>query len=135
MSHHGRTPGIPGKHAGENPLMATGLSAERAARNEAVFRRANERIEQRLDDLSLADGRSPFLCECDDPLCTHPVRLTAAEYEAVRAHPTRFLVVSGHQAAHADTVGRHDQYDVIEKHGTAGDIAAALDPRSDGAGP
>src|SRR4051794_22617908 len=103
--------------------MASGLSAERAARNEAAFRRANEHIEQRLDELSLLDGRSPFLCECDNPLCTDPVRLTVEEYESVRAHPTRFVVAHGHSGPDTQTVQRGEHYQVIEKHGAAGEVA------------
>jgi hypothetical protein len=110
--------------------MGTGIGAERAARNEAAFRRANERIEQRLDDLSLRDGRSPFLCECDNPLCTDPVRLTVAQYESVRAHPTRFVVAPGHGGPGTETVARGEHYEVIEKHGAAGAEAARLDPRN-----
>ncbi|MBE2317660.1 hypothetical protein DVA67_016885 [Solirubrobacter sp. CPCC 204708] len=112
--------------------MASQLSAERAARNESVFRNANERIEQRLGELSLLDGRSPFLCECEDPLCASPVRLSAEEYEAVRAHPQRFIVVPGHGAGEAK-VTRSEGYDIIEKHGAEGRVAADLDPRQGGA--
>lgn len=110
--------------------MPSELSTERAARNEAVFRSANERIARRLDDLSVLDGRSPFLCECDNPLCTEPVRLTLEQYEAVRAHPARFVVASGHRSAGTQVVTRAGHYEVIEKHGRAGEIAAALDPRA-----
>src|SRR5829696_6004974 len=109
--------------------MASGTSAERAARNESVFRSANERIEQRIEDLSLSNGRSPFLCECEDPLCTQPVRLSAEHYQAVRAHPTRFIIASGHPVGDADLIDHHDGYDVIEKRGTEGEVAAALHPR------
>jgi hypothetical protein len=121
--------GVPDKRGGEHSDMTSGLSAERAARNESVFRDANERIERRLDELSLRDGRSPFLCECEDPLCAQPVRLTVEEYEAVRAHPRRFLVATAHSGAGTKTIERHDGFDVIEKLGTEGTVAAALDPR------
>jgi hypothetical protein len=117
------------KGGGENPDMASGLSAERAARNESVFRNANERIEQRVEELSLSNGRSPFLCECEDPLCSQAVRLTAAEYEAVRAQPTRFVVAGGHPIGDADVVTDCGDYRVIEKRGTEGAVAAELDPR------
>lgn len=110
--------------------MATEPSAERAARNASVFREANERIEQRLDELSERDGRSPFLCECEDPFCARVVRLTVEEYEAVRAHPRRFFVARPHVVTDAEVVERHAEHDVIEKHGTEGDVAAALDPRA-----
>ena len=110
--------------------MATPLSAERAARNESVFRDANERIEQRLDELSLLEGRSPFLCECEDPLCAQPVRLTPRQYEAVRAHSRHFFVACGHAVGgETRVIERHDEYDVVEKRGAEGVIAEELDPR------
>lgn len=109
--------------------MASHLSAERAARNEAVFRKANEGIEQRLDELSLLDGRSPFLCECEDPLCMAPVRLTVEEYEAVRAHSARFLLARGHTFSDGVVVEHHEDCDVVEKQGIEGEVATALDPR------
>lgn len=117
------------KPGGEHSDMASPLSAERAARNESVFRNANERIEQRLEDLSRLDGRSPFLCECEDPLCAEPVRLTAGEYETVRAHPPRFVVLRGHPAGDAHVVASEETFDVVEKQGAEGATAAELDPR------
>jgi hypothetical protein len=107
----------------------TGLSAERAARNESVFRDANERIEERLEELSLSDDRSPFLCECENPLCTQPVRLTAEEYEAVRAHPDRFVVATDHTIEDADMITRSDEFQVIQKRGAEASLAAQLDRR------
>jgi hypothetical protein len=109
-----------------------GLSAERAARNESVFRDANERIEQRLGELSLSDDRSPFLCECENPLCTRPVRLTAEEYEAVRAHPDRFVIATDHTVDDADVVTRSDGFQVVQKRDAEASVAAQLDPRRDG---
>ena|SRR5690349_3842279 len=106
-----------------------GLSAERAARNEAVFRDANERIEQRLAELSLSDGRSPFLCECESPLCTRPLRLSAEQYEAVRQHPDRFIVATDHTIDDADVIARHDEFVVVRKRGVEAAVATRLDPR------
>jgi len=81
----------------------------------------------------LSNGRSPFLCECEDPLCTQAVRLTAEQYQAVRAHPTRFIVAHGHPSGDADVIAKHDEYAIIEKRGTEGTVAAALHPRKQGA--
>jgi hypothetical protein len=122
------------KRLGKDADMS-GLSAERAARNESVFRDANERIEARLGELSLSDGRSPFLCECEDPVCTRPVRLTAAQYEAVRKHPDRFIIASAHMVDSADVISRHDGFQVIVKRGAEGSAAARLDPRQQSGAP
>src|SRR3954451_12301622 len=108
-----------------------GLSAERAARNESVFSDANERIEERLEELSLSDDRSPFLCECENPLCTQPVRLTAEEYEAVRASPDRFIVATDHTIEDADVITRSVEFQVIQKRVVEASVAARLDARRD----
>ena len=105
-------------------------SVERAARNEAVFRDANELIERKLSDLSLVEGRSPFVCECDDPGCTDIVRLTLAEYEHVRSNPVWFLIAPGHPVVAGEIVSRDERFEVVEKQGRAAEIAEQRDPRS-----
>ena len=95
-----------------------------------MFRDANECIEARLGELSLEDDRSPFLCECEDPGCRQVLRLTIDEYEAVRAHPRRFIVAPDHPTGHARVVERHEGFVIIEKLGEAGETAEELDPRS-----
>jgi hypothetical protein len=60
--------------------------------------------------------------------------LTVAEYESVRARPNRFVVAVRHGDSDGQIVGTHDEFLVIEKHGSQGEIAAELDPRQE-AGP
>ncbi len=56
------------------------LWEERAARNEALFREVNERVEDLHD--SLASGSSAdFVCECADDTCTQRITLPIATYE------------------------------------------------------
>jgi hypothetical protein len=38
-------------------------------------------------------------CECGQPSCTAEIVVSLREYEAVRQHPTRFLVEEGHDVA------------------------------------
>jgi hypothetical protein len=59
------------------------------------------------------------------------LRLSREEYEAVRAHPRRFLIVPGHTFAHGRVVQRTERFAVIEKVGDAGELAEELDPRRD----
>jgi hypothetical protein len=104
---------------------------QRMAKNEALFREVNERIEAinvRLGEVSESD----FICECGDDGCTKPVRLTLAEYEAVRSHPARFAIVTGHEQIDVErVVEEHGRYAVVEKlPGPPGDIARDRDPRS-----
>ena len=104
---------------------------ERIARNDAIFRSANEELRRSADELDI-EGMLPFLCECGEPTCTTVTQLTRGEYEAVRAGPRHFLNVPGHEVVAkgiARVVARHDRYVVVEKTGKAGDIADELDTR------
>jgi hypothetical protein len=106
------------------------VDAERIARNDATFRKANESIAGAARQL-VPDDRVPFICECADPDCREIVQLTLAEYEGVRSHPVRFVTASGHEEGeHATVVETGDGYVVVQKKGEAGAVAAELDPRS-----
>ena len=78
-------------------------SQERLARNEAFFRQVNERINDVADGFQGEDGYD-FFCECADPQCTARITLTAADYEWVRAKPTRFVLARGHTAPEIEQV-------------------------------
>jgi hypothetical protein len=39
------------------------------------------------------------VCECGDSNCRGEIVLSLREYEAVRQHPTRFLIKEGHEVA------------------------------------
>jgi len=73
---------------------ASESQGERAAEIEAAFRRANEVLYRRFQELGAAD-LAPFLCECGDDRCTQTIRLTLEEYEEARGRPGRFVVVPG----------------------------------------
>jgi hypothetical protein len=104
---------------------------ERKARNEALFREANEEIRRVQLELGLTHGRMPFICECDDEACRTIVRLTADEYERVRANGALFLVALEHPTE-GRIVERRDGYWVSQKEGPAAEIAEADDPREEG---
>ena len=111
-------------------------TAELVARNDAIFRDANERIEAFAESMEAKQhGPLPFLCECADLTCTEIIRLTGSEYEALRRDPRRFATVPGHEGDEvwARVVEENDRYATIEKLGHAGEVAAELDPRSSGA--
>jgi hypothetical protein len=38
-------------------------------------------------------------CECGRPSCSGEIVMTLGEYEAVRLHPTRFLIKEGHDVS------------------------------------
>lgn len=101
----------------------------RRAENEAAFRGINERIAR----LGRRHGSETLelVCECSDAECTERISMGAEAYERVRAEPTYFLVVPGHETAGIERVVRREAgLCVVEKGGEAAEIAAATDPRS-----
>jgi hypothetical protein len=102
---------------------------EQAARRQSVFREVNENIAA-LTGLLIETGYNLFVCECSDTGCAESLEVTAAEYEAVRAEGTRFLVLPGHQQEGAErVVDGNGRFLVVEKLGRAAEIADAANPR------
>jgi hypothetical protein len=62
--------------------------AERAARNQALFREVNERLEELARTFADVAGTAVFTCECFDLSCVEQIDIPLAEYEAIRSHPT-----------------------------------------------
>ena len=107
---------------------------ERIARNDAAFRRANERISAAAETYGV-DIPVPFVCECADPKCSEVVRLKLEAYEEIRGDSRRFFHVPGHRDAEGTAgvvVAERDGYVIVEKTGHAAEIAEALDERSSG---
>ena len=101
------------------------------ARNDAIFREANERIEEAAQQLDHPE-QVPFICECADLSCREIVRLTVSEYEDVRSSPVRFAVMPGHELEGTEfeqVIARRPEYFVVEKRAEAAPLAAELDPR------
>jgi hypothetical protein len=106
--------------------------SERAARNEAVFRRVNERLEEVNTAFQSVVEGGEFVCECADIGCVERIELTLPQYEALRSVPTHFIVKPGHELVTEErVVEKHEDYLIVEKIGLAGERAAELDPRSD----
>jgi hypothetical protein len=106
-----------------------GRREDRLARNEAVFRAVNERVEQLSE--SGADEPIAFVCECGNVDCTQEVLLAREEYEGLRSSPVTFAVAHGHEIEDIETVvSRNERYAVVAKDLGHRDIARASDPRS-----
>jgi hypothetical protein len=108
-------------------------AAQRVAENEAAFRRANETLEEKAGKFGFGEERTPYLCECADERCRSVILLTRDEYEAVRAHPKRFVMMPGHQNTDERVLQEEPGFTVIEKHGEEGELVAEEDPRSESA--
>lgn len=104
--------------------------AEKVARNNAVFREANDEIATSAADLGLGDGRPvPFICECGDPQCATVISLTLPEYQRVRSNSHWFAHANGHATdlpGIVRTVERHDGFTLVEKLGHAAEIVTRL---------
>lgn len=100
----------------------------RIARNESLFREANEAIGRGLWP-EQGESVIRFRCECAMQ-CGLPVELSHREYERIRQNGRRFIVVEGHDIPGAeDVVERHDGWWVVQKTGFGGDVAEELNPR------
>jgi hypothetical protein len=109
------------------PVDDDAPSLERAARNEARFRQANEEIDARRHELGVTEP-FPVLCECARELCTAILRVAPDDYRATRASGRRFLVVPDHSDG-AEIVHMRDGYAVIEKDGREAELVEAASSR------
>jgi hypothetical protein len=101
----------------------------RAAANEATIRDVNEGIE-RGQWPGEEDTPVGFRCECARLGCNQLVELTVREYEEIRSHPRRFVVVPGHQFDDVETVVEsRPGYIIVEKLNQAAEVAERHDPR------
>jgi hypothetical protein len=106
-----------------------GARAPREAEQQCLVRDANEAAE-RLNLALAADAvRAALRCECGDEACLAPVSLTHAEYEAVRAYGSRFVVGINHENPESswilsenprfaviDVVARDARYQVLARN-------------------
>jgi hypothetical protein len=105
---------------------------ERVARNDALFREANEGIQKAASTYDVLD-QIPFICECADEECRELLTLSIDEYEEIRGDPRHFLNAVGHESAAqgaVEVVSDRGRYLIVEKRGYAGEIVEELDPRS-----
>ena len=105
---------------------------EQEARNETVSREMNEWTEEDNDTrLGLDRSIDTYLCECSDPRCTEPIRLTRPEYESVRAVAVRFAIALKHENPEIDLlVTENDRFATVDKfYGLGRRIAMATNPR------
>ena len=114
-----------------------GISSQRAAQNQSLYRSVNESITRLNDMVSevLRDGEvfGEWICECADTTCTLHVQATRQEYEQVRADGRTFIVYPGHVYLEVERVlSENERFTTVEKLNNAGEIAQTLDPRVNG---
>jgi hypothetical protein len=117
---------VPDRGHGEERIMERDMQ-RRVGANEDVFRGVNEGIAAGQWP-GEEDEPSRFRCECAQLGCNELITLSMRDYERVRAHPRRFVVVAGHEQLEAEQVVEYGSgYLVVEKIGEAGIVAEELD--------
>jgi hypothetical protein len=107
-----------------------GKKQRRVGATEATIRDVNEGIE-RGQWPGEEDTPVGFRCECARLGCNQLIELSVREYEEIRAHPRRFVVVPGHESPDVETVVEaRPGYFIVEKRDRAGEVAEQHDPRS-----
>jgi hypothetical protein len=103
-------------------------TAERIARNDSIFREANERLASAVEGYG-PTARLFFICECADPACRELIPLTLEQYREIRVEPIRFLHIPGHDGADngfARVLEERGHYVIVEKLGRAAEEATNL---------
>jgi hypothetical protein len=84
--------------------------------NEEVFRTANERLRQQIENAVPSGQAVPFLCECMDEVCMKRIDMTLDDYRRVRASDDTFAVAPGHAASQGEVVvEERDAFHVVRK--------------------
>jgi hypothetical protein len=104
---------------------------KKVARNQAMYRQVNERIEELNEAFEEMSGEFVVVCECADPMCAEQIALSREAYERTRANSAQFILRPGHQAADVEElVATQADYVIVEKHeGEAASLALKSDPR------
>jgi hypothetical protein len=103
---------------------------ERIGRNEEIFRRVNEQIEQVNKAFGEVSGSMTLVCECGNGTCIEQLEVTPDEYTRLRSDRTLFAIRPGHEIPDVeDVVDQADRYWVVKKHeGTPAEVARELAP-------
>jgi hypothetical protein len=93
--------------------------ADRAARNEEIFRDVNAKIEAGAKQHDVR-WPFPFHCECSSASCIETVSVPPKDYERVMNERFRFVVIPGHENSDVErVVETYRAFTVVEKTGEA----------------
>ena len=81
-----------------------------------MFRRANERLQDVVQERLAAAESVPFLCECADSVCMGRIDLRLEDYRAIRVNDHAYVMLPGHRRSVGERViAERDGYDITEK--------------------
>ena len=94
----------------------------RLAANEVVFREVNESILR--GQWPGEDGETvQFRCECSRLGCNLLIGMTVSEYEELRRHSRRFVLIDGHELPEIErVVTRRSGHVIVEKTNEAAEV-------------
>lgn len=88
---------------------------ERESETQARSREDNESRARARGSPATEAGMGSFRCECGDAACKCAIRLTATEYESVRAYATRFAIARDHENPESEQlVEEHERFAIVE---------------------
>ena len=92
---------------------------------EAVLRNSNYRV---VGSQEGSEHLSNLFCECGFPDCRERLSVSLGDYDRVRSHPRRFLVLPGHDIPGAEkVVEAHENWNVVEKPPEVHGVTEAVD--------
>lgn len=91
-------------------------SRKQRAKNEVLFRKANEQIQSTARRLYEKEEKDLFLCECSSDECFEHLPVALKDYEKLTEGEARFIVLTDHDQSDLERiVSQHDGYVVVEK--------------------
>lgn len=116
------------------------VSERRQIENEMIFRRANEKIGDDLDELdaALIDEGHPELirtadlllhleCECSDEDCNARIPIKLSVYQTIHENRDAFIIKLKHQVEEIEKViNTEDDYSVVEKNNSTAEPGNTL---------
>lgn len=91
------------------------MSAVGISESSELFRCVNERIFELASPMIGGDDLLWLICECTDDRCTHTMRMTRTEYDALRMVPGLYAVVPGHERRESEEHGRRELEEIVRR--------------------
>lgn len=120
--------------------MGMSPSERHQIENEMIFRRANEKVGDDLDEVDAAlieqglpeliqtpDLKLHFKCECSDENCEERIQLSLDTYKQIHNNRKSFILKPNHQVDSIETVIKTKRnYIVVQKNHTVADPGETL---------
>jgi hypothetical protein len=120
------------------------LTERRQIENEMIFRRANEKVGDDLDEIDaqhIEDGNPEFIrtddmvlhfkCECSDEDCDARIPIKLSVYQKIHENRDAFIIKLKHQVnAIEKIILTNDNYSVVEKNNSTAEPGDTLNKTS-----